>query len=365
MLTLKHRPKNLKELYGQPIAKSILRSIFKDPENSVRSLMLIGAYGAGKTSCARLLAYGLNCDNRDSNGPCGHCPNCLTPLETSPFYVELDSALAGSAEKVRSLREEIYVDTNIAKYRIIVWDEAQLMSRAAQSALLKEIEESPPNIFTVFASTDPDRLLSTIRSRSAEIVFNPLSEEDIIANLKSIANIEGIKISDKTLKSIAVTSRGHVRNSVMALDLYRSMESEEEFLATLQTKEEDILRLILLSVTKAPLADLRKKVESIVSIPLEVVRSDFYMVMRNLIEVHLGIEVETPYLKAYQTIVQQRPRSLDKILSEFCSSWVGGAFQNNYLAEGVLWHLVKFFKDDQTAPGSQSSHLAGMFARAP
>ena len=217
MITREFRPKNFDEMAGQDINKRILQSIINNPLNAPKVIIMQGSYGSGKTSSARIFARALNCDS--SKKPCGKCSSCLEPLETAVYYSEYDSAVVGSVDKIRDLRDTFFY-TMSSGYKVIVFDEVQLSSKQAQSALLKVLEESPRRLFYVLATTDVEKVLPTIRSRSIELRYETVKEPEIIKNLKTISEHKSQPVSDDILLTIARKSKGHMRDAHMFLDQY-------------------------------------------------------------------------------------------------------------------------------------------------
>ena len=157
---------------GHELVIKTLKCIVKNPSQSPHSIILQGEFGTGKTTCSRILARALNCRNRKSDGDaCGECSVCTCNIDESIYYEEYDSAMVGSVDAIRNLRQSFYFNNDLG-WKIIVFDECHLMSKAAQSALLKVIEEVTDNIIFVFATTDIDKVLPTIRSRSLELRFS-------------------------------------------------------------------------------------------------------------------------------------------------------------------------------------------------
>ena len=180
IITQEFRPQTFKEVAGQDLVKELLKAIVKKPESSPKTLILQGEYGTGKTTCARILARALNCQNRTKDGDaCGHCDFCKSNIENTIFYEEFDSAMIGNVSDIKDLKDTFYFDKSIG-YKVIVLDEAQLMTQQAQSALLKVLEESISGIFFVLCTTHIDKILPTIRSRSLKLRFDLIKEEEYI-----------------------------------------------------------------------------------------------------------------------------------------------------------------------------------------
>jgi len=209
MLTNDYRPRRFLEIVGQRVPVSILKSSVKNPEHAIRSMIFDGAFGTGKTSLSRIFAKALNCKGRakSDHEPCGSCVVCLEENTFTAYYQEYDCAMVGNVESVRELREDLFSASAIADWRVVVLDEFHLASKSAQSALLKVLESLPSNVFCLFCTTDGDKILSTIKSRSIDLKFEMVSVEDIQENLFRIVRSETIEVTDDVVKAISVASR--------------------------------------------------------------------------------------------------------------------------------------------------------------
>lgn len=221
MLSLEQRPRTFEDLAGQDLVKKALLHIVQDPVNAPKTLLLEGSFGCGKTTTARIFARALNCRHRKPNGDaCGVCEFCKSEIQDSMFYDEYDSAIVGNVNSIKELRDTFYFGYSEG-YKVIVLDEIHLVSRQAMGALLKVFEEPEPNVFFVLCTTDPQKLLPTILSRSFSLRFNTISHEDIVKRLTKIANDRNIEITDEinnNFNLIAERSHGHMRNAMMLLD---------------------------------------------------------------------------------------------------------------------------------------------------
>lgn len=227
MLTLTEKPKTFREMVGQEIVKKSLLRISKDPEHTPHIILLSGEYGTGKTLATKIFARALNCPYKLPNGDaCGdsNCPICGSNIEDSFFYVEYDSAVVGNVDTIKELRSTFYFGYEKG-YKVIVLDEFQLCSKASQGALLKVFEQPDPNVFFLICTTDRDKLLQTIVSRSLILCYNKVSVEDIADYLTKICNKYKEQLGELTeeeinkyIKLIAVKSNGHIRDALMLLD---------------------------------------------------------------------------------------------------------------------------------------------------
>lgn len=214
-LYTKWRPHRFEEFVGQPGPVKILRSMILN--NRLRNAYLLyGMYGSGKTSLARVFANAVNCKHPNpSVRPCGQCEYCEKP---SVDIVEIDAASNTSIDDVRSLREKIMYLPELGQKRIYIIDEIHRFSGGAFDALLKIIEEPPPHIMFLLATTELSKVPQTIQSRCVLIQFQSVSIEDIEEHLQNIAQAEGISIDRQGIHILAVEAKGSMRDALKLLD---------------------------------------------------------------------------------------------------------------------------------------------------
>lgn len=219
MITESFRPSTWESLKGQSLVKSLLIPIVRNPESSPRTLIFEGSFGTGKTSTARILARSLNCKSGHNGIPCGSCSMCQADLRNSMFYVEYDSSMMGTVDQIRQIRDSLTY--NVGSFqRVIVFDEAHLLSRQAQNALLKEIEDVRNGIFFVFCTTEIGDLIPTIRSRSLEVRFESIRPEDVRESLLEISSGMDISVPDSVIELIVTRASGHMRDAHKLLNQY-------------------------------------------------------------------------------------------------------------------------------------------------
>ena len=233
LLTQIARPITINDVAGQRLAKQALLAMAKNPEDSPRVIILHGTYGIGKTSLARAFARAVNCRDKFSTDACGKCEVCKAKIEDTPYYEEYDSSIVGNLEEIKKLRE--FFDYNSDDgYRIITIDEAHLLSRQAQSALLKVFEEVSSRVFFILCTTEKDKLLPTIQSRSMDLRLTPISDSDMKENLLKVAKDNDIDISDEVIDMIVKKSEGHLRDAHLLLQNYILLD-KEDFMELLET----------------------------------------------------------------------------------------------------------------------------------
>jgi DNA polymerase III subunit gamma/tau len=214
-LTLKYRPRSWSDLIGQRSVQVFLQQMVRKGEVP-SAIIFEGSRGVGKTTSARVLAAALNCE--DGTGPCTKCKSCLSVYDgTSMAMLEIDAASNGLVDDIRNLREQLMYSVGSQK-RILVLDEVHSMQKAAFNALLKTLEEPPPDTYFLLLTTEPAKIPDTIQSRCMSFNFVRIAIKDIISRLQYICDSEGFDIDPSLLAVLAERSNGGMRDAVMTLD---------------------------------------------------------------------------------------------------------------------------------------------------
>ena len=235
ILALKYRPQDFKDLIGQEIMASTVTNAIKIGKTP-NAYLLTGIRGVGKTTTARLIAKALNCQNNDkTNKACttaSRCQSCLEIINSNHIDVlEMDAASKTGIDDVRELIENSKYSPTSAKYKIFIIDEVHMLSKQAFNGLLKTLEEPPPSLKFILATTEVKKIPITILSRCQRFDLKRVSFEKIFNHLKKITLKESGKISDDALKLIAKVSEGSVRDGISLLDrslTFQTIESDKE-----------------------------------------------------------------------------------------------------------------------------------------
>lgn len=223
----KYRPQSFSEIVGQDHVTSTLRREVLEDKVS-HAYLFAGPRGTGKTTTARVLAKSLNCFDRGADGePCNKCTSCIGITEGSSLdVIELDAASHNKVEDIREIRVNVGTVASVSgARRVYILDEAHMLSRAASNALLKTLEEPPEHVHFVLATTEPYKLLDTVRSRSQRFDFHPIGVEILGGYLATIAEREGFTAAADGLTAISHHARGSVRDGLGLLEQVAALGS--------------------------------------------------------------------------------------------------------------------------------------------
>ncbi|MBT0811838.1 DNA polymerase III subunit gamma/tau [Litoribacter ruber] len=216
----KYRPSNFKSVVGQQHITTTLKNAIKN-NHLAQAFLFCGPRGVGKTTCARILAKTINCENITSDfEACNECDSCKAFNSSASFNVhELDAASNNSVEDIRNLVEQVRYAPQKGNYKIYIIDEVHMLSTAAFNAFLKTLEEPPKYAIFILATTEKHKIIPTILSRCQIFDFNRIQIHDIGEHLKYIASEESIDYEDEALRLIATKADGALRDALSIFDL--------------------------------------------------------------------------------------------------------------------------------------------------
>jgi DNA polymerase-3 subunit gamma/tau len=215
----KYRPATFETVVGQQHITNTLKNAIKNNQLA-QAFLFCGPRGVGKTTCARILAKTINCENLQPNGEaCGTCSTCQSFQNGNSFNVhELDAASNNSVDDIRSLIEQVRIPPQGARYKVYIIDEVHMLSQAAFNAFLKTLEEPPHYAIFILATTEKHKILPTILSRCQIFDFNRIGVDDMANHLASIAKKESITYEDDGLHIIAQKADGGLRDALSMFD---------------------------------------------------------------------------------------------------------------------------------------------------
>ena len=217
----RYRPRRFSEVKGQEhVVRSLRNAVINHREG--QAYLFSGPRGTGKTTSARILAKVLNCENPQDGEPCCECASCLAVERGNSFDVhELDAASNNGVEAIRDIIDKASLGTP-GRHRVYILDEVHMLTKGAEAALLKTLEEPPPHVVFVLATTDPQKVSETIRSRTQHLQFHLLPMDVMEDHIRWLAGDAGIDITDDALQSVLRQGGGSARDTVSALELVAS-----------------------------------------------------------------------------------------------------------------------------------------------
>ncbi|MBL7081386.1 MAG: DNA polymerase III subunit gamma/tau [Candidatus Omnitrophica bacterium] len=218
VFALKWRPQTFDQIIGQEHIATVLKnSILRN--RVAHAYLFAGPRGVGKTSTARILAKSLNCERGSTVEPCQRCTSCQEITQSRSFdVIEIDGASNRGIDEIRTLREGVKFSPILGHFKIYIIDEVHMLTTEAFNALLKTLEEPPPNVLFIFATTQADKVPATILSRCQRFDFARIATEQIVRQLRKIASQEKIDVNDEALFTIARQSTGSLRDAESILD---------------------------------------------------------------------------------------------------------------------------------------------------
>jgi DNA polymerase-3 subunit gamma/tau len=214
----KWRPQTFAEVAGQEHVVQTLRNAIKS-NRIAHAYLFCGPRGSGKTSTARILAKAVNCQSPSEGEPCNKCDSCMSINRGNALdIIEIDEASNRGIDDMNELKERVNYSPNLLRYKVYIIDEVHMITREGANAFLKTLEEPPPHVIFILATTDPHKIISTITSRCQRFDFHRLSASSVISRLSYICAQEGIKIDFEALKLIAKVATGSLRDATNLLE---------------------------------------------------------------------------------------------------------------------------------------------------
>ena len=218
VLARKWRPQYFREVAGQSHVTLTLQNAIK-ANRIPHAMVFCGPRGVGKTTVARILAKALNCENGPAPEPCNQCPSCRQIAQSTSMDVyEMDGASNRGIDEIREIREKVKYLPSSSKYKIYIIDEVHMLTKEAFNALLKTLEEPPPHVIFIFATTEPHKIPSTIMSRCQCYPFRRISNQILYQRLNQVAIQEKIEIDQEALWVIVRAADGSLRDALSLLD---------------------------------------------------------------------------------------------------------------------------------------------------
>ncbi len=221
----RYRPRRFSEVKGQDhVVRALRTSVAEGREG--QAYLFSGPRGTGKTTSARILAKVLNCTNPDGGEPCCECESCMAVERGTSYDVhELDAASNNGVDAMRDLIEKASLGTP-GRHKVYILDEVHMLSKAAEAALLKTLEEPPPHVVFVLATTDPQKMSDTIRSRTQHLQFHLLPADTLQAHVRWVADDAGLDVSDEAIEQVLQHGAGSARDALSALELVATTGGE-------------------------------------------------------------------------------------------------------------------------------------------
>lgn len=320
----KYRPKNFDDFYGQQITVKILKNAIKN--NKVgHAYLFYGPRGTGKTSMAKIISRTINCLNLDNNIiPCEKCFMCIASKEKECVDIlEIDAASNNGVDSVRELKNKINLVPAELKYKVYIIDEVHMLSQGAFNALLKTLEEPPEHVIFILATTELNKVPSTIISRCQTLEFKKIADTDMSKRIRYIAENEKINISENAIEEIVNNSDGGLRDALGLLEKLNSYSSEitEEDVRTLTGNiSKNELETLIQLVTENNINDIILKINEYESNGYDLIKiiNDLIREIRNIIINKNQKEYITLLENLITTSEKMKNSNNAKILLEVC-----------------------------------------------
>lgn len=311
----KYRPSNFKQLHGQEFLTKILTYCILN-NRLAHGYLLTGIRGVGKTTSARIIAKTVNCQNpvgdQDNIAPCEQCNNCISFNEQKhPDIIEIDAASKTSVDEIRLIINSSEYRPLLGKYKIFIIDEVHMLSKGAFNALLKVLEEPPPHIIFIFATTEVHKIPLTVISRCQRYDLRRLTFTEITTLLQEIAQKENLVIEENALKLLAIKSDGSARDAVSMLDQAASFVSSAQIMHFLEPSQS-----LITTNTNSSHDKLNKKI----IISLDMVSSMLGIAGHNVVVEFFSYLVAADIVQALELVnkIYQSGANLEHFVESLC-----------------------------------------------
>ncbi|WP_110114895.1 DNA polymerase III subunit gamma/tau [Bacillus sp. CGMCC 1.16541] len=213
-----YRPQSFNDVVGQKHIIQTLQNALTQEKFS-HAYLFSGPRGTGKTTAAKILSKAVNCEKAPTAEPCNECPSCLGIMDGSiSDVIEIDAASNNGVDEIRDIRDKVKYAPSAVRYKVYIIDEVHMLSIGAFNALLKTLEEPPPHVIFILATTEPHKIPLTIISRCQRFDFKRISNDDIVYRMKEVLSSESVEIEETALYEVAKASEGGMRDALSLLD---------------------------------------------------------------------------------------------------------------------------------------------------
>ena len=341
----KWRPRDFDGVCGQDAITDILKYEVANGKLS-HAYLFSGSRGTGKTSCAKILSKAVNCENPINGNPCNKCEACRSiDAGIATDVIEMDAASNNGIGDVRDMQDEIAFTPALLKYRVYIIDEVHMMSQQAFNALLKTLEEPPTYVIFILATTEYNKLPTTIVSRCQRFDFRRISTEIIMNRLLEMSKLEGIEITEDAARVIARISRGGMRDAISLLELCAGAHSkidEQLVFSTVGSGNRDSAYKIISAIGRSDFSTVYAVVDDIV-----MKSGDLSVFWQEIIDAYRDILVvkNSDNAKRYLDLTDTEYAALSEIASSFSPARL---FYHISLLEGAMADMQRAFNSKRS-----------------